>query len=390
MKSVIPSGRSVLEQINIDIGSLKNIKPSSKRSHYRAVNNWLEKYQPKANASNLEQVQGYLEAFHHLCEIVEWQKAEIVLSVSINTITGTSYTLYRQLEIWGYYSQQIEIYKRLAENENVPSTLSVIALVGLGNVYARLANYTEAISYSQKAREQSHASNNLQGKSNALNNLGIAYAGMGKFKQAFGYFEDSLKIATDAKLLPEQARALGDMGNTYGNLRQFYKAINSLEQCRAIACQLGDRVLESQALGNLGNAYGYLKNYAKASEYFEKYLTTSRELENPSGEAIALNCLGELYRRTKQYAQGISCFEQSLSIARETRELFSEGVALGNLGSTYGGMGNYQQAIEYHRQALAITRRIGDRQGIFLAQINLTLTHLVLKFFRIWHRHNCN
>lgn len=385
------------EVLGIEPESLKFIRPYWKRTHYRAVKNWLSKYKPEANASNLEQIRGYLEAFHHLCEVKEWQKAGVILSAPINTTIGIGYALYRQLEIWGsyneqlekgYYDELLEIYKRLSNYENIPPDLCVLALVGLGNVYGRLANYPEAINYSQQALERSYATENLQGKSNALNNLGIAYAGTRKFTQAFSYFQDSLKIARDAKLLPEQARALGCLGNIYGNRRQFHLAIHYLEQCRAIAHLIGDRVLESQALGNLGNAYGYLKNYAKALECFEQYLTTSRELGNRSGEAIALNCLGELYRRAKQYDRAISCLEQSLSIARETREPSSEGVALGNLGSVYGHMGNYEQAIELHRQALTVTQKIGDRQGIVLARLNLTLTHLILRLSRIWRRHS--
>lgn len=387
--SLTDSGRRLLRELNIDL-DVQNITELShrKRVHYRAVKNWLRKYKPSTNASNLEQVRGYLEAFHHLCEVTEWQKAEIVLSAPINITIGTGYTLYRQLEIWGYYNEQLEIYRRLSSHKDIPPNLGVLALLGLGNVYGRLANYPEAISYSQNALARSRATNNPQGKSNALINLGIAFASKGKFTQAFSYFQDSLKIARDAELLPEQARALGCLGNTYGNRRQFHLAIHYLEQCRAIAHQIGDRVLESQALGNLGNAYGYLKNYAKALEYFEQYLTISHESGNRSGETIALNCLGELYRRTKQYDQAISCLEQSLSLARETKESASEGVALGNLGSVYGHMGKYEQAIELHRQALTVTQKIGDRQGVFLARLNLELTHLILRLSRIWRRHS--
>jgi tetratricopeptide (TPR) repeat protein len=380
-------GSQLLCELNIDL-NVQNVAEFSRqeRVHYRAVKNWLGKYKPEASAPKLEQVRGYLEAFHHLCEVKEWQKAGIVLSAPVSTTISISYALYRQLEIWGYYNEQLEIYKRLSNHENIPPDLCVLALVGLGNVYGRLANYPEAIDYSQKALERSHATNNLQGKSNALINLGIACASTGKFKQAFAYFQDSLKIAIEAELLPEQARALGCLGNTCGNWRRYHQAVDYLEQSRAIAHQIGDCIVESQALGNLGNAYGYLKNYTKAAEYFEQYLTISRELENRSGETIALNCLGELYRRTKQYDQAVFCLKQSLSLARKTKELSSEGVALGNLGSVYGRMGKYEQAIELHRQALTVTQKIGDHQGIFLARLNLILTHLFLKLSAIRRR----
>jgi tetratricopeptide (TPR) repeat protein len=338
--SLTRSGSQLLRELNIDLDA-QNITEIShrERAHYRAVKNWLGKYKPEAKASNLEQIRGYLEAFYHLCEVREWQIAGIVLSAPINTTIGTDYALYRQLEIWGYYNEQLEIYKRLSNHEDIPPNLYVLALVGLGNVYGRLANYSEAIDYPQKALERSREIGNYQGEATALSNLGIGYVRLNQWENAIVCFQESLEVAQNAELIPEQARALGNLGNFYGSRRKFRRGIDYLEQCLVLARQMQDRVLEMQALGNLGNAYGYLKTYAKASECFEQYLTTSCELGNRSGEAIALNCLGELYRRIKQYDRAIYHLEQSLSLARETKESASEGVALGNLGSVYGQMG---------------------------------------------------
>lgn len=375
------SGRQVLHELSINVG----IQDITERVHYRAVKNWLGKYKPEAKASNLEQVRGYVEAFHHLCEIKEWQKAGIVLSASINTTIGTDYALYRQLEIWGYYNEQLEIYKRLLSHENIPPNLCVVALVGLGNVYGRLASYSKAIDYSQKALERSRETVNCQSEATALSNLGIGYAGLNQWKKAIDCFQESSEVAQNTNLIPERAGALGNLGNVCGSRGKFRQAIDYLEQCLVLARQMQDRVLEMQALGNLGNAYGYLKNYEQAATYLEQYLTTAQVLENSSGKVVALNSLGELYRQTKQYDRAVNCLQESLSLSRETREPLSEKIFLGNLGSVYGNMGSYEKAIEYHQQALALARRIGDRQGIFLGHLNLLLAHLFFRFSTTWH-----
>lgn len=66
MNNMMPSGEFVLAEVGIESGDIKLIKSRRKRSQYRAVVNWLIEYKPHANASNLEKVKGYLEAFHHL------------------------------------------------------------------------------------------------------------------------------------------------------------------------------------------------------------------------------------------------------------------------------------------------------------------------------------
>ncbi len=150
------------------------------------------------------------------------------MSAPINTSIGTDYALYRQLEIWGYYNELLEIYKRLSSHESIPLKLCVLALVGLGNVYGRLANYSEAIDYSQKALERSRETGNYQSEATALSNLGIGYAGLNQWKKAIDCFQESLEIAQNADLISEQARALGNLGNVCGSRGKFRQAIDYL------------------------------------------------------------------------------------------------------------------------------------------------------------------
>ena len=38
-------------------------------AEYRAARNWLRRYRPRGDATNLEKVKGQLEAFAHLCNV---------------------------------------------------------------------------------------------------------------------------------------------------------------------------------------------------------------------------------------------------------------------------------------------------------------------------------
>lgn len=43
---IVPSGETILKKLDIDPTVLKFIKPRSKRAQYRAIIDWLTKYQP--------------------------------------------------------------------------------------------------------------------------------------------------------------------------------------------------------------------------------------------------------------------------------------------------------------------------------------------------------
>ncbi len=70
--SLTHPGRYLLRQLQVAFNARSMAEVSHReRAHYQAVKNWSGKYKPKVNASNLEQVRGYLEAFHHFYEVKE-------------------------------------------------------------------------------------------------------------------------------------------------------------------------------------------------------------------------------------------------------------------------------------------------------------------------------
>lgn len=81
-QDVIPSGELVLSQIGLDATSLKLRKISPQlRAQYQAVINWLTKYKPVQDASNLEKIRGYLEACYHLFQLQAWEDAIAVFQL---------------------------------------------------------------------------------------------------------------------------------------------------------------------------------------------------------------------------------------------------------------------------------------------------------------------
>ncbi|MBW4545498.1 MAG: tetratricopeptide repeat protein [Symplocastrum torsivum CPER-KK1] len=144
--SLTPSGEIILAELNINPNSLVAHVPASKLDDYIAVVNWLKKYKPKSDATNLQKVRGYLEAFHHLCEVEAWEEAFKILSTHLNTPTNEE--LHNQLNTWGYYREQTELYNRILGK--LDPILNAVCLNGLGNLYQVLAEYDKAIECHQQ------------------------------------------------------------------------------------------------------------------------------------------------------------------------------------------------------------------------------------------------
>src|SRR5687767_3916089 len=109
--SIIAPSKVVLEEIGLDPRILKQLKSHSKQAKYRAAINGLADYEPPLDASNLEHVQGYVDAFNHLCQAEDWDKAKKMLLICLNTPTHDD--LGTQLGTWGYLEEQAQMYGKL-------------------------------------------------------------------------------------------------------------------------------------------------------------------------------------------------------------------------------------------------------------------------------------
>ncbi|MFB8791647.1 MAG: hypothetical protein U7123_23105 [Potamolinea sp.] len=127
--NLTPDGDLVLEKLGINPHNLRvNFPTREQRLHYRAVVQWLTDYKPNSDATNLEKVQGYLEAFHHLGNVEDWERAREILFIRLDTPTNES--LPDQLLTWGYYREPNQHLTRLIGKLN--QSCDVICWNGVG------------------------------------------------------------------------------------------------------------------------------------------------------------------------------------------------------------------------------------------------------------------
>lgn len=134
---ILPPVEFVLERLDIDSKAIKSIKPRWQRSHYRAVLNWISEYKPQPDASSREQIRGYIEALHHLCQVQTWELINILLAVPIKINPPTvnlSIPFYEYLIFQGLYRELLEISQEIIKSlENTGNDLNdIILLKGRG------------------------------------------------------------------------------------------------------------------------------------------------------------------------------------------------------------------------------------------------------------------
>ncbi|NEO51861.1 MAG: tetratricopeptide repeat protein [Okeania sp. SIO3B5] len=367
MTNITPNGELVLREISLESATIKSIKPCQKRIQYRAVINWLTKYKPHANASNLEQVKGYLEAFHHLYEVEDWERATTIIDITLNTPTNEK--LRDILGTWGYYQQQKEIYEGLLGK--LDNKWECIFLNGLGNCHFYAGSYQLAIDYFEQGLKIANK-NYLEKNYRILQNLGSAYYGLGNYNQANSYLQQSLELAKKTGDRFTEAGILVNFGHLYDSLGKYNLARDYFQQALIISQETNNRSVEGAALGGLGSYYYSQQKYQEAITYHFQHLEIAEEIGDRQSIKSASGNIGGAYFSLKEYSAAITYLQKTLELTKQMGDLNGEETALLNLGLIEFELGNLTPAREYFEKALNIAREISDRRGEATILFNLS------------------
>lgn len=315
----LPMQATLLAELDLASLAIRSIQPPSKRTHYQAVLNWLTRYQAPPETTPLQQVQGVLESFQHLCAAADFRRASQILTIELRTETGEE--LHNQLYTWGYCQQQVELYTQL-----------------LGKL-------------------------NAQCDSIFLNGLGLAYRSLGQYEEARQAYEQSHTLALETQDVEGIQAALCNLGAIHCLLQEYAKAIEYTQQALQWAHRLRDVPALGTVLGSLGLIYQSMEDFERAAECHQRYLQVAQRLGNRVAATNALIGLGIASVQLEQFETAIAYLHQALAMAQAVGDRFSEGTALGNLAATYQAMAQPETAVQYAQQHLEIALEIGDRAG---------------------------
>jgi tetratricopeptide (TPR) repeat protein len=334
---------------------LKADTPTWEAAERQAAHLWLTTYEAAPKAPNLEIVCGYLEAFDHYCEVGDWEKACSVLEIQIDS--PTQEPLHWQLETWGYYQEEIRLYKRVVEKTSLEQ--DILWFRGLGLAHEGLGNSSLSAQYHQQSLQLAQSIGDQISEAKALGNLGNAYNNLGQYERAIDFHQQSLTLAREIGDRRGEGNALGNLGNAYKNLGQYERAIDFHQQCLMIMREIGDRLGEAIALGNLGSAYCALGDYSKALDLQNQKLAIAREIRSRTSESYALSGLGEVFIKLERYAEPLEVLQSALEICQETGERSLKAEVLKNLAELHQALGKGEVARQYCQQALALATELG-------------------------------
>lgn len=352
------------------------------KAHLRAAFYWLKHYQPDHQASQLDQVRGYLEAAHHLGQLEAWDLIRQILFVHLDI--DRNLPLHQQLGIWGFYREQIDLCQPLLGKVN--SELDCLCLNNLGYAYTHLCQFQTAVSCYQRLLQLARETGNAEAQAKALGGLGLCYGNWGQYQMAWDYCQQQLQVlerideshcaaqAGDAGALKnsgweqdsyredwstqvERGQTLAILGYLEIHLRRYRKAVHYCQQALVIARTTSDMQTEWYALGRLAVANAQLGKHQKALDALQQQYQQRHQNHNCRQVSAILVNLGLVYCYQRNFPSAMTCVQEVLEINQQSGDVGSQCYALLTLAFIHIWQDEVQLAMERTQQCLSLARR---------------------------------
>jgi tetratricopeptide (TPR) repeat protein len=363
------AGGKLVCSIASDLTSSTGRKLSLRQlANFKATLYWLQDYQPPAEASNLERVRGWLEAFHHLSQLSAWQAANDLLHIPIPPIqleqaeqSGRSLPLHEQLDVWGYYQELTDLYSTLLGKRDPAS--DCVCCERLGAMHAHRGRLMEAKDFYQRSLELAKQLNDPIAEAKALLGLADVSFGLEQFEVGIPQAQTALSLArqqSNKSLLADCLRLLSHgYSDSYSTHQKPKLALSHAQEGLQLAQNLGDAALQCRLLNQMGSVYSRLGKARPAIAHYQQGLALAENTDNLRQQWATLHNLGIVhYQLLKDKKQGEALFLASIQIAHKMQNYsckahtWTTQVGLNfSKGSLQAAQVNLQQGIELAQQS---------------------------------------
>ena len=238
------------------------------------------------------------------------------------------------------------------------------ALNGIGIVYMRQANYTQALEHFHATLKIRQELGDKEGVAWAYNNLGVVYADLTNLPEALKYGLLSLEIK-------KELNDKGGIGASYINIgailqkqSKYAEALKNFQMALPIMEEMDAKIWIGDLHNNIGIVLGHQGNYAEALKSHLKALQIRVPISDKHGIAQSYNSIADVNEVQGNYAEALKHHYQSLKIWDEIGNKHGIAQSHAGIGEIYKLQGNYDEALDSHLHALDMRKEMNDKHGV--------------------------
>ncbi|MEN8217659.1 MAG: tetratricopeptide repeat protein [Pseudomonadota bacterium] len=209
-------------------------------------------------------------------------------------------------------------------------------------IYLQTGYFKEAESAISQALELWQALGELSNIAATWNLLGLLHREKGEMELAISYFQKSLELSQHLHEQAGVADSYNNIGYVYYTQAQYKVALSNFKQALSIWEKLGISFKVANTLSNLASVYTATGQYSVALEHYQTALTL--QIDSPPNQAVIKINMGDIELFLGNYSKALDLYKESQGIFQQTPNPLNEGIALSNMGAVYVYLSDLEQA----------------------------------------------
>lgn len=244
----------------------------------------------------------------------------------------------------------------------LPNTLAyspeaLICHSGMGQSYAAMASFVDAVAHLHQACEIARHVGDRHAEARALDRLALIANDRSDPLGRRDYAQQALELARAVHDKPLIVRCLFSLSLASSLLGSAQRGLELSQEALTIARQTTDASSIAKSLSAMGIAYDHLGDTATALRCTKEALDRFRELGDIAEIAAQLNNLGKIANAQGDFASALDFLEEGMQIVRENGLRSREIYLCSNLGTTLVGLEHYTQAEEVAERGIQIAEQ---------------------------------
>lgn len=250
-------------------------------------------------SGSLNDAMSYLTAAKQLCEATGLLQAIVFVNL------GSLYVLLGDL------LQSLEAYERglAAARQASDSHYEIEALMGIANIYAMRADFSEATEYVGQSLELSIKLHYLTGQLRASNNLAAYYQSMGDYENALLTVENVLPLIDTEKHVFETIYLLSTAGEVQFSLGNYPHALERLQEALRLAERTGIIEPIPPLLIVMSKIYQEQDETELEIEILERGIKVSEALKHQESHHVYHQRLAAIYERQGKFETALKHYQ---------------------------------------------------------------------------------
>ncbi|MCW9094287.1 MAG: tetratricopeptide repeat protein [Ignavibacteriaceae bacterium] len=199
---------------------------------------------------------------------------------------------------------------------------------------------------------------------NALLAIGEIYSRQAQWELSISYLEKSIKIFSNENDTKGNIHCQNILGTIHGDQGNLNKAKEHFENALIALQEIKDTTLIGKVEINLGIINNMQGNYHEALSYLKRALLNFEKVDNLKRIAEIKQNLGMVYIKKQDYNSALNEFNESINISIRSSYLQNLGITYINKAFVYVQLKDFDLAGAFAEKAMEIADKINDKLSI--------------------------